>query len=58
LRERWLRQNGLTENLRPTGTLQNQNQAEALRLEIKLRLSAVQSALAELVRLKKQLAAA
>jgi hypothetical protein len=58
LRERWLRQNGLTENLRPTGTPQNQNQAEALRLEIKLRLSAVQSALAELVRLKKQLAAA
>jgi hypothetical protein len=58
LRERWLRQNGLTENLRPAGTPQNQNQAEALRLEIKLRLSAVQSALAELVRLKKQLAAA
>jgi hypothetical protein len=58
LRERWLRQNGLTENLRLTGTPQNQNQAEALRLEIKLRLSAVQSALAELVRLKKQLAAA
>jgi hypothetical protein len=44
--------------LREAGTPQNQNRAEPLRVEIKLNLSAVQSALAELVKLKKQLATA